>query len=106
MILLLICAEQNNTPVITQFIQQKASGSPDVACICCLTPYCGAVVARRPPLSIDIFCPHGAQQQTAAATVDQWDGQTDGCSNKPCFVYFAGNVIKWRSRMIILFIFL
>jgi len=81
MILLLICAEQNNTPVITQFIQQKASGSPDVACICCLTPYCGAVVARRPPLSIDIFCPHGAQQQTAAATADQWDGQTDGCSN-------------------------
>ena len=35
-------------------------------------PRCGAVAAGRTPLSIDISCPHGAQQQT-----HQRDGQTD-----------------------------
>ena len=36
-------------------------------------PGCGAVAAGRTPLSIDISCPHGAQQQT-----HRRDGQTDG----------------------------
>jgi len=34
----------------------------DTARICCRTPL--LLGARRPPLSIDISCPHGAQQQT------------------------------------------
>jgi len=38
--------------------------------------------ARRPPLSIDISCPRGAQQQTRRTplllSIDGTDGQTDG----------------------------
>jgi len=38
--------------------------------------------ARRPPLSIDISCPHGAQQQTRRTprlrSNDETDGRTDG----------------------------
>ena len=57
----------------------------DTARICCQTPCCGAVAAghRRPPLSIDISCPHGAQQQTHRTpmlmSIDgrRTDGQTD-----------------------------
>jgi len=40
-------------------------------------PCCGA---RRPPLSIDISCPHGAQQQTCRTPLlrsDGTDGRTD-----------------------------
>jgi len=33
---------------------------------------------RLPPLSIDISCPHGTQQQTAATMIDGADGRTDG----------------------------
>jgi len=38
--------------------------------------------AQRPPLSIDISCPHGAQQQTRRTPLlwsnDGTDGQMDG----------------------------
>jgi len=40
--------------------------------------------ARRPPLSIDISCPRGAQQQTRRTplllSIDGTDGRTDGHS--------------------------
>jgi len=35
-----------------------------------------AMLLRRPPLSIDISCPRGAQQQTRSMTLT--DRQTDG----------------------------
>jgi len=38
--------------------------------------------ARNPPLSIDIFCPHGVLQQTRRIplllSIDKRDGRTDG----------------------------
>jgi len=38
--------------------------------------------AQRSPLSIDVFCPHGAQQQTHRTPLlwsnDSTDGRTDG----------------------------
>jgi len=34
--------------------------------------------AWHPLLSIDIFCPHGAQQQTRRMLLRQTGGQTDG----------------------------
>jgi len=34
-----------------------------------------SAVLRRPPLSIDIFCPRGAQQQTRSAPNDGTDRQ-------------------------------
>jgi len=44
----------------------------------------GALAARRPPLSIDISCPRGAQQQTSrpplVLSIDGTDGRTDGLS--------------------------
>jgi len=45
----------------------------------------GALAARRPPLSIDISCPRGAQQQTSrpplVLSIDGTDGRTDGLSD-------------------------
>jgi len=63
----------------------------DTARICWQTPCCGAVAAghRRPPLSIDISCPHGAQQQTRRTPMlmssdgRRTDRQTDGRSTVP-----------------------
>ena len=50
----------------------------DTARICCWAPCCGAVAAGRPPPSISICCPHGAQQQTAARHCrGRMMGQTD-----------------------------
>jgi len=40
--------------------------------ICCSAPCCGSgVAAGRPPLSIDIFCLRGAQQQTCHTLLQQ-----------------------------------
>ena len=44
-------------------------------------PGCGAAAARRPALSIDIFCAYGAQQQTHRTPLLRsivWDRLTDG----------------------------
>jgi len=55
----------------------------DTACVCCSAPCCGAAAAgrRRPPLSIDVSYPHGAQQQTRRTPLlrsnDRTDRQTD-----------------------------
>jgi len=55
--------------------------------------------ARRSPLSIDISCPHGAQQQTCHMlwSTDDTDTQTDGRTDarplhRPCSAYHAPSV--------------
>jgi len=40
-------------------------------------PGCGAAAARRPALSIDIFCAYGAQQQTHRTPLLRSIGGTD-----------------------------
>jgi len=40
-------------------------------------PGCGAAAARRPALSIDIFCAYGAQQQTHRTPLLRSTGGTD-----------------------------
>jgi len=54
------------------------SWQSDTARICCCPSCCCG--ARRPPLSIDISCPPGPQQQPAAphAEVAKWNRRTDG----------------------------
>ena len=51
----------------------------DATRICCCAP---APAARRPQLSVDIFCPRGAQQQTSRPplllSIDVTDRRTDG----------------------------
>jgi len=37
--------------------------------------------ARQPPLSIDISCPHSAQQQNPPTAVSRWDRQADEQTN-------------------------
>jgi len=52
--------------------------------VCCCALCCGAVAAERlrPPLSIDISCPHSAQQLTRRTPLlwssDGTDRRTDG----------------------------
>jgi len=57
----------------------------------------------RPPLSIDIFSPQGAQQQTCRPPLllsidgtDRWtDGWTDARQfHRPCSAYYAAGVKK------------
>jgi len=54
--------------------------------------------ARRPPLSIDISCPHGAQQQTLRTLLllssDGTDRQTDGRTPDRALRYYASSADK------------
>jgi len=61
--------------------------------------------ARLPPLSIDISCPHGTQQQTRRTprlrlndgTHRPTDGRTDARPlHRPCSTYYASSVNKIR----------
>ena len=62
---------------------------------------------RRSPLSIDILCPQGAQQQTRRALLQRLmnrsktDRQTDGRTDtrplhRPCSAYYASSGNKWQ----------
>ena len=72
---------------------------------CCAPLLLGA---RRPPLSIDLSCLRGAQQQTRRTllqrSIDETDRQTDGRTadsgplHRPCSAYYASSV---KSREII-----
>jgi len=52
--------------------------------------------APAPPLSIDISCSHGAQQQTRRTplllSIDGTDRRTDEPFHRPCFAYYAVSV--------------
>jgi len=50
--------------------------------------------AAAPLLLGDIFCPHGAQQQTRRTPLLRPNDGTDGRTPdryRPCFAYYAGN---------------
>ena len=67
----------------------------DATHICCWTP---APAARRPQLSIDIFCPQSAQQQTRWPPLLLSIGLTGLCSRSPVFdwtVRFFGARSGW-----------
>ena len=55
----------------------------------------GRAPAAHLPLSTDISCPHGAQQQAHRTT----DGQTDAQpSHKTCCAYHAGSVSNGKGK--------
>jgi len=45
-------------------------------------PGCGAAAAGRPALSIDIFCPYSAQQQTRHTPLSRSTDGTDGLTDR------------------------
>ena len=68
----------------------------DIAHICCWVPCCGAVDAGRPPLSINISCQHGAQQQTCHMPLLQSNDGTNRWKDtrpfhRPCSAYYVGS---------------
>jgi len=74
--------DEDDDTVTTSLCSASSLGCQrDTAHICCRTQCCGAVAAGRPPLSIDIPCPHGAQQQTRRTplllSIDGTDRRTD-----------------------------
>ena len=73
---------------------------------------CGVVLlgARRPPLSIDISCPPGAQQQTRRTpllrSIDGIDRQTHRRTDirplhRPCSAYYADNVNNQQVELLV-----
>ena len=82
----------------------------DTGRICC----CGSVLRRRaagrPPLSIDISCPPGAQQQTRRTpllrSIDGIDRQTHRRTDirplhRPCSAYYADNVNNQQVELLV-----
>jgi len=60
--------------------------------------------SRRPPLSIDISCPHGAQQQTRRTLVLQSNNGTYRRTDtrplhRPRYAYYAGGANKQAKRL-------
>jgi len=72
------CRRRTNSKLTELCSASYASWQLDTARICCWAPCCrGTVAAGRPPLSTDIACPPGPQQQTRS-TLLRWNRQTDG----------------------------
>ena len=74
------------------FAAERRAGAPLL-----LNAHAASARSQRPPLSIDISCPRGAQQQTHRPpllhSIDGTDRQTDARPfHRPCSAYYAGSV--------------
>ena len=80
-----ISSEGISTEIAFMKTEQDCSTSRQLGCqhdtsrVCCWVPCCGAVAAVRrcPPLSIDVSCPHGTQQQTLCTPLLRSNDGTD-----------------------------
>jgi len=85
--------EQDQETRTATLPKQQVCIQPRPTAVSMALPAFSAERTWRRQLSIDLSCPHGAQQQT-----HRWDRQTDGRTLdryvKRCFAHYAGSVSK------------